>query len=136
MFNSLTQTMLRTLTLLLVALMCVSIAHAARPGKPGVRIYDQGLKEDTRVFNVICENGTRAGVSQRFDLPPPALDLQGNPVNTDEGGRAVGAFNRSKSKDLQPVEICAHPYGEKDHCKARWDIDKAARYACQKSRRK
>lgn len=136
MLNSLRQPVFRFLPLLLVALMCMSLSHAARFGKQDMRVYDQGLKEDTRVYSVICENGTRVSVSARFDLPPPLLDPEGNVVNNDDGRRAAIPPSRRKSGDLQPIEICAHPYGKKEHCKSRWDINKAAKYACQKSKRK
>jgi hypothetical protein len=133
MLNTLTKTTFRILPLLLVALVCMSSSYAA---KPTMRIYDQGLKEDARVYHVICKNGTRAGASARYELPPPLLDAEGNPVTDDDSVRATMPSSRGKSGDLQPIEICAHPVGSKDYCKARWDINKAAHYACQKSKRK
>ena len=122
----------RLAALVLMTLTGISVASAA---KPGMRIYDQGLQEDTRVYKVICANGTRAGVSARFDLPPPEMDLKGNLI-TDEGDRTfrqAPTFNFTGSRKFEPKEICAHPYGKKDHCKPRWDINQAATYACKQS---
>jgi hypothetical protein len=134
MLNTLTKNTFRILPLLLVALVCMSSSYAA---KPTMRIYDQGQKEDARVYRVVCEDGTtQVGVSQRFPLSQPILDQEGNPVIDEDKARTVMKFSGGRSNQALPIETCAHPVGGKNHCKARWDINKAARYACQKSKRK
>jgi len=134
MSNTLKQPVIKFLSILLVMLIGISLSHAARPGKPGMRVYDQGLKEDTRVYRVICENGTRTRVSVRFETPQPILDLEGNPVTSEDQPSKRSYTSSRASKDFRPLEICAHPNGKKDYCKARWDIDKAASYACKQSK--
>jgi len=116
----------------LLVLAVVASMPAAGAGKQGIRIYDKGLVEGSRFYQVICKDGKRVSVRHVFDVPPAAAQppsLGGElPIVPGSGSRTPGP----STTYARSVEICAYPYSEGAQCKVNWSVDEAARFACDR----
>jgi len=120
MFSRTTQKFFQVVPLVLLVFTTSQTVDAAQKG---IRVYDKGLVENARFYEVICEDGKRASVRHIFDI----TELEEPPQSRGAGSRAIG----SNTNMIKSVEICADTYAGKTKCQKNWTIDKAAKYVCK-----
>ncbi len=91
-----------------------------------LRIIDRGLDGNERYYSITCPDGGMSSVKVVFDFDPNTIPE----VSADVRKARI----QTTTKKLKVTQICIYPHSGNEKCRNKWDLEKAAKASCKKTR--